>query len=55
MDKKFTYQKVVTVVCMLVSLFAVIIHVGNYTTFTMPSILFLCLASSDRTCADFSI
>lgn len=40
MDKKFTYQKVVTVVCMLVSLFAVIIHVGNYTTFTMPSILF---------------
>ena len=25
---------------MLVSLFAVIIHVGNYTTFTMPSILF---------------
>ena len=39
MDKKFTYQKVVTVVCMLVSLFAVIIHVGNYTTFTMPSIL----------------
>lgn len=40
MDKRFTYQKVVTAVCMLVSLFAVIIHVGNYTTFTMPSILF---------------
>lgn len=40
MDKKLTYQKVVTAVCMLVSLFAVIIHVGNYTTFTMPSILF---------------
>ena len=36
MDKKLTYQKVVTAVCMLVSLFAVIIHVGNYTTFTMP-------------------
>lgn len=40
MDKKLTYQEVVTAVCMLVSLFAVIIHVGNYTTFTMPSILF---------------
>lgn len=40
MDKKLTYQKVVTAVCMLVSLFAVIIHVGNHTTFTMPSILF---------------
>lgn len=40
MDKKFTYQKVVTAVCILVSLFAVVIHVGNYTTFTMPSILF---------------
>ncbi len=40
MDKKFTYQKAITAICALVSLFAVVIHVGNYTTFTMPSILF---------------
>ncbi len=40
MEKKLTYQNVVTAVCILVSVFAVIIHVGNYTTFTMPSILF---------------
>lgn len=40
MEKKLTYQKVITAVCILVSVFAVIIHVGNYTTFTMPSILF---------------
>ncbi len=40
MEKKFTYQNVITAVCILVSVFAVIIHVGNYTTFTMPSILF---------------
>lgn len=40
MEKKLTYQNVIAAVCILVSVFAVIIHVGNYTTFTMPSILF---------------
>lgn len=39
-NKKFTYKNVVTVICALVSVFAVIIHVGNYSVFTMPSILF---------------
>ncbi len=40
MENKLSYQKVITAVCVLVSVFAVIIHVGNYTVFTMPSILF---------------
>lgn len=40
MEKKLSYQKIVTGVAIAISLFAVFIHVGNYTVFTIPSILF---------------
>ena len=40
MDNKTTYQKAVSGIILAISLFAVFIHVGNYTLFTMPSILF---------------
>lgn len=40
MEKKSTYQKVISGIIIAISLFAVFIHVGNYTIFTIPSILF---------------
>ncbi len=40
MEKKTSYQKFVTGIIIAISLFAVFIHVGNYTIFTLPSILF---------------
>lgn len=40
MESKLTYQKVVSAIAIAISLFAVFIHVGNYTVFTIPSILF---------------
>lgn len=40
MKTKLSYKSVVTVICALISILAVVIHVGNYTVFTMPSILF---------------
>ena len=36
MDNKTTYQKAVSGIILVISLFAVFIHVGNYTLFTMP-------------------
>lgn len=40
MEKESTYKKIITGVIIAISLFAVLIHVGNYTVFKMPSILF---------------
>lgn len=40
MEKKITYQQVVKWVIIALALFAVFIHIGNYTLFTIPSILF---------------
>ena len=40
MEKKTLDQKVVTGLIIAISIFAVFIHVGNYTIFTLPSILF---------------
>ena len=40
MENKSTYQKVVQGIIIAIALFAVFIHVGNYTIFTLPSILF---------------
>ncbi len=40
MENKSTYQKVVQGIVIAIALFAVFIHVGNYTIFTLPSILF---------------
>lgn len=40
MEKKISYQKFVSGMIVAISVFAVLIHVGNYTIFTLPSILF---------------
>lgn len=40
MEKKTSYQKIITGIIVAISLFAVFIHIGNYTLFTLPSILF---------------
>lgn len=40
MEKKITYQQVVKWIIIALALFAVFIHIGNYTLFTIPSILF---------------
>lgn len=40
LEKKTLDQKVVTGLIIAISIFAVFIHVGNYTIFTLPSILF---------------
>lgn len=40
LEKKISYQKIVTWIIIGISLFAVFIHVGNYTIFTLPSIMF---------------
>ncbi len=40
MEKKSTYQQVMKGIIVALALFAVFIHVGNYTLFTIPSILF---------------
>lgn len=40
MEKKITYQQVVKWMIIALALFAVFIHIGNYTLFTIPSILF---------------
>lgn len=40
MKTKLTYKSAVTAICVFISILAVVIHVGNYTLFTMPSILF---------------
>lgn len=40
MKNKITYKSAVTAICVFISILAVVIHVGNYTFFTMPSILF---------------
>lgn len=40
MNNKITYQKFVKFAIAVLALFAVFIHVGNYTLFTIPSILF---------------
>ncbi|MBS5283655.1 MAG: TRAP transporter fused permease subunit [Clostridiales bacterium] len=40
MKNKTSYQKIITGIIVVISLFAVFIHVGNYTIFTLPSILF---------------
>lgn len=40
MEKKISYEKIVKWIIIAISLFAVFIHVGNYTIFTLPSIMF---------------
>lgn len=40
MKIKLTYKSVITALCVFMSILAVVIHVGNYTFFTMSSILF---------------
>lgn len=40
METKSTYQKIISGIIVAISIFAVFIHVGNYTVFTLPSILF---------------
>lgn len=40
MEKKITYQQLVKWIIIALALFAVFIHIGNYTLFTIPSILF---------------
>lgn len=40
MKGKLTYQKFVNYMIIAVSVFAVLIHIGNFTIFTFPSILF---------------
>ncbi len=40
MEKKGSYQKLTAGIIVGISLFALFIHVGNYTVFTLPSIMF---------------
>lgn len=40
MESKLTYKKVTTAMAVAISLLAVVIHVGNFTVFNIPSILF---------------
>ncbi len=40
MEKKISYEKIVKWIIIAISLFAVFIHIGNYTIFTLPSIMF---------------
>lgn len=40
MEKKGSYQKLTAGIIVGISLFALFIHVGNYTLFTLPSIMF---------------
>jgi TRAP transporter 4TM/12TM fusion protein len=40
LEKKISYEKIVKWIIIAISLFAVFIHVGNYTIFTLPSIMF---------------
>lgn len=40
MEKKGSYQKLTAGIIVGISLFALLIHVGNYTVFTLPSIMF---------------
>lgn len=40
MEKKISYEKIVKWIIIAIFLFAVFIHVGNYTIFTLPSIMF---------------
>lgn len=40
MEKKISYEQFVKWIIIGISLFAVFIHVGNYTIFTLPSIMF---------------
>ena len=40
MEKKISYEKIVKWIIIAISLFAVFIHVGNYTIFILPSIMF---------------
>ena len=40
MEKKTAYDKLVQAIVIAVSIFAAFLHIGNFTVFTIPSILF---------------
>ena len=40
MEKKTAYDKIVQAIVIAVSIFAAFLHIGNFTVFTIPSILF---------------